>query len=469
MRERTSSRPARALAVTLLTGAALAAGCSDRDTSTLEPFQATTEPLVFDDDFTPGLDFQAFLGSRTDAVSIDASVAYEGSASLRVFVPLPTDPAGSFAGGAFTTSITRNLTQYDALTFYARASEPAIELNEAGLGNDNTGTSRFQAGIADVALDDAEWTKVIIPIPLPEKLVFEQGLFWFAEGAESDSATHEIWFDEVRFETLGTITNPRPFMTGGDVQTFAGTTLAIEGTGTVFDVDGTDVTVSHFPGYFTFSSSDESVARVLNDEIQVVGGGSAEITAMLGDVPVNGTITIGAIDPPSTSAPAPTEGPADVISLFSDAYVDITVDTWSADWDAADVADVAIGNDNVKAYSNLVFAGVEFVNDQVDASQMTHFHLDVWATAGTQLKVKLVDFGENGTYDPPGTGGDDSEHEVVLAPQTIPPFTTGEWVSLDIPMAAFATLAGTSHISQLVLSGAAEFPTLYVDNVYFHR
>ena len=50
------------------------------------------------------------------------------------------------------------------------------------------------------------------------------------------------------------------------------------------------------------------------------------------------------------AAPTPPARNAwDVISLFSNAYDNITIDTWSASWDSAAIEDVQIvGNDTKK-------------------------------------------------------------------------------------------------------------------------
>ena len=74
----------------------------------------------------------------------------------------------------------RDLSGYNALTFWAKASINAT-LNVAGLGNDNTGTSRFTAEQSGIAVTPA-WTKYIIPIPDAPELDQERGMFYFAEG-----------------------------------------------------------------------------------------------------------------------------------------------------------------------------------------------------------------------------------------------------------------------------------------------
>ncbi len=86
---------------------------------------------------------------------------------------------------------------------------------------------------------------------------------------------------------------------------------------------------------------------------------------------------------PNTPAPLPAAAPEDVISFFSGAYDDVPVQFWSTDWDEAEVADVQAGGDDVKHYTNMRFAGIDFGETPVDASGMTHVHMDVWTPETT--------------------------------------------------------------------------------------
>ena len=81
---------------------------------------------------------------------------------------------------------------------------------------------------------------------------------------------------------------------------------------------------------------------------------------------------------PETAAPAPSLPPEDVISLFSGAYDDVPVGSWSADPDEADVADAQAGGDDIKHYTNLRVATIDLGSAPVDASGMTHLHIDIW-------------------------------------------------------------------------------------------
>ena len=182
----------------------------------------------------------------------------------------------------------------------------------------------------------------------------------------------------------------------------------------------------------------------------------------------NGTIYIDNIyfySPPATEpvtpAPVPTHASGDVISLFSDAYTNIAVDTWRTEWSDATLEDVSIEGNAAKKYSSLNFVGIESVASQINASSMTYFHTDVWTGDATQIRIKLVDFGANGAFD----GGDDTEHEI-----TIDNPEQNTWISLDIPLSDFTNLTNRANISQLIYSGEPTGTmTLLIDNVYFHN
>jgi hypothetical protein len=162
-----------------------------------------------------------------------------------------------------------------------------------------------------------------------------------------------------------------------------------------------------------------------------------------------------------TAAPTPTLAASNVISMFSDAYTNVTVDTWRTDWSSATLTDLDIAGNATKKYSALNFVGIEATSSPINASAMTHFHTDIWSSDLTEFKVKLVDFGANGAFG----GGDDVEHEI-----TIPSPAKETWVSIDIPLSDFVGLTTKSHIAQFIFVGAPSgATTVYVDNVYFYK
>jgi hypothetical protein len=419
-----------------------------------------SEGAVFLDDFASGVTFEAFADSKLDAVEIDTSQPLRGSAALKVTVPGPGDAAGFFAGGAFKADAAWDLSGYDVLSFWARADKNA-SVNVAGLGND-AGASQYMVEATSLDISGV-WRKFYVPIPDPSVLSSESGLFYFAEAHENDQG-YTIWLDDIRFESLGASV-VRAAMTSSTLTLEVGSTVQVEGLTATVNADGVDITVSATPAYFTFASSNESVATVdSNGTVTVVGAGSAVVTASLGSVTAAGSVAITTGAPLSEPAPTPTHPASDVISLFSNAYTDVPVDTWSAPWDVADVEDAELQGDDMKLYTGLVFAGIEFTSQTIDATSMTHFHMDIWTPdatdGGEEFKVKLVDFGADGAW----SGGDDVEDELTF---TAPTLATKQWVGLDIPLADFVNMTTLGHQAQLIISGAIS--TVYVDNVYYYR
>lgn len=446
----------------------LFAGC-ERDTNILEPATYPDIPEVFIDGFSSGLNYAAFGGSKVTAFDVDKTTKYKGTSSMKIEVPDFEDPLGAYAGGAYFTENGRDLTNYDALTFWAKASQPA-NIDIVGIGNDLS-SSRNLTSISGLAVNSG-WQKYIIPIPDPSRFNAERGMFFYSEGPESNRG-YTFWIDEVKFEKLGTIAHPRYFILNGQDQNttaIVGQTLNIGDTYVLFNMpNGIDQRVDVAPNYFTFSSSDETVLTVNEKgQISTVGLGSAKVTAKFGTTSVTGSISVAIQESPS-SAPLPTVPPENVISLFSNAYTNVPVDTWATGWlySTAVLTEIQINGDDIKLYTNLNFNGIEFASQPIDATQMTRFHMDIWTPDATTFpaafKVLLVDFGADGAFG----GNDDVSHELSFTANTIPKLVSKQWVQLDVPLSNFSGLTTKKHLAQLVISGDPN--TVFVDNVYFYR
>jgi hypothetical protein len=172
-------------------------------------------------------------------------------------------------------------------------------------------------------------------------------------------------------------------------------------------------------------------------------------------------------DAPTDGPSAPTAAAADVISMFSDSYDDVTVDTWLTSWSndgqgvTAELEDVDLNGNAVKKYSKFGFVGIETASAPIDATSMTHINFDYWTPNGTVFKIKLVDWGADKGYD----GGDDTEHEITLSS-----VTQGEWVSVSIPLSDFTGMTAKGAVAQYILSAEPWVEaTYYIDNMYFSK
>jgi hypothetical protein len=172
---------------------------------------------------------------------------------------------------------------------------------------------------------------------------------------------------------------------------------------------------------------------------------------------------------PTVAAPTPTNPIPNVISLFSGAYTNRPIDTWLTPWSAGTLEDVTIAGNATKKYTLNQFVGIEFTAaNLINATAATHMHIDVWTPITAELRIKLVDFGGNHTYDGPGVA-DDKEHEI-----TYDMVTGGSWVSYDIPFSNFTGLTTRGNLAQLILKSTSSVaralapPVFYVDNIYFY-
>lgn len=428
-----------------------------------------SNPQVFIDGFSGGLEYLPFGGSKLDAFSVDTDIRYSGTASMRFDVPNVGDPAGAFAGAIFPDNGGRDLSGYDALTFWAKATQAAT-INEIGFGND-FGENKFMVTLTNMPISTA-WTKYTIPIPDASKLVEERGMFWYAEGPENGNG-YSFWIDELKFERLGTVAQPRPAIFAGQeevIETFIGTTINMTGLTQTFNLEsGLNQTVSAAPSYFTFKSSDVDVARVSeNGVISIVGKGTAEITAVLAGVRSQGSLTINSLGA-FVPAPTPSRNPLNVISVFSDTYTNIPVDFYNGFFAPFQTtlggADLDIGGDKIIKYTQLNFVATEFKNPTINVSQMTHFHVDIQIQEpidpGDFIAIELGDFGPNAAFG----GGDDSSGRVTFTHTAL---TRNSWISLDIPLAQFG-LTNRNNLAQIFFISDATISTLLVDNMYFYK
>lgn len=447
-------------------------GCEKRELADLEKISFPATADVFIDDFTPDLAYAAFGGSNVRAFQVDKSITHNNSLqSMRFDVPDANSPTGSYAGGVFLSKTGRNLSGFNALTFYIKASQAAT-VATLGLGND-LGANKFVVTLSGTKVN-TNWTKVIIPIPDGTKLTAERGLFYYATGPENGRG-YTFWIDDVRFEKLGTLGTVNNVILNGKDSVISGLEpgdqVSIAGLKCIANLpSGINQSVDISPAYFKFLTSDSSVARVNEvGTVTVIGPGTANITAEVSGKPAANTMRInavGSVPGPVIKAPTPTRDAANVISLYSNAYPNVTVDTWNTRWQfsTADNTFIKVQGDDVIRYKNLNFVGIEFTSQTINATSMDGFHLDIWTpdntTAPNNFKVLLVDFGPNNVFG----GGDDKSHEVTI---TAPTLKSNQWVSLDLPLSSFTGLTTRGNLAQLVLSGTV--PNLYLDNVYFYK
>jgi hypothetical protein len=477
---------------TLLTGLAitLTVSCEREisDDAVLASFPNTPDiftdaPVGLTDEFFES--FDPAVGANPNGFGTDENEAYEGSTSIRIDVPSPSDPDGGFIGGIFRDrGAGRDLSGYDALTFWAKGTLTGNVT--VGFGTD------FEANLYPVSTEiqlTSGWTKYVIPIPDPSRLTQEKGMFLFSAGSFdplgndnpaladsfSDNIGYTFWIDELRFEKLGTTNLLFPYILNAQdiaIDNFSGYMQTIDGLGATFNLaNGQNISVNAAVAYFEFDSSDNSVATVdAFGNVNVIGAGVATITGSIGNQQANGSLEItssGAF----VNAPEPTQAEADVLSIYSDSYVSVN------GFDPGVFAGSNTENIAVQTFdgnSHVSYEGIDFIGmgweGTVDVTGETMVHIDVQLTsgAGSALVMELIDFGPDDTDN---GFGDGTAGGFNVSSQLVP----GEWVGIDIPLNAFTLPTGgggsgnpnLGNIGYIVFvsSNSASF---LIDNIYFY-
>jgi len=447
-------------------------GCQNDENDFEDAKFSTTGAIFIDNPVAMGtLFYLPYGGSKLNAWTVDNDVSYLGTSSMRFDVPNANDPQGNYAGAIFRVDgAPRNLTQYNALTFWIKASQ-GVTIGEFGFGEDFI-ENKYITSITNISVGTA-WTKIIIPIPDASKLTQERGMFRYAAGSQgTNGAGYTFWIDELKFEKLGTIAHGQAsIMNGANVSetTFIGVNSAVEGAVATFNLPtGVNQTVTISSAYLNYVSSNPSVASVdSNGSITSLSSGTAVITANFGDSVAVGSLTINCVGT-FVHAPIPTRNAANVISLFSDTYSNVPVNYYNGYWQPWQTTvsnDFSVEGDNILNYTIFNFVGIEYSSPPINATAMTHVHLDVFfpgaIAPGRQLRVLVVDFGANGVFG----GGDDTRHSTTF---TAPTLVSQNWIGIDIPFSAMPNLLSRSNLAQLILEGG-DGSVLYVDNIYYYN
>jgi uncharacterized protein YjdB len=457
-------------------------------TSSVTVTAPVTGGAVFMGSYPSGVDpLAGFSGSDTvtNPVTIDASVQFNGNASLKIAAGAT---CAGYIGGYIASTAPTDLHAFNALTFWAKSDVAGAVINNFGFGNDNTatGTNAFNveshgpaAPFTGYALTTT-FTKYYIPIPNPAALSAVNGLFYFSGGCPAAGSSFNVWLNDIQFETLSPSQLASTFGSVVNASTGAPTTLNVTvGTpASIGNIGPNTVNYASASAYqvgwahFTYASSNTGVATVdANGMVVGVAAGTANVT-----VSFNGTtlstiaVTVsagGGATAPTTAAPTPSKAAANVIAMYnsSGTYTNSPGINWCAGWSSAACSEYTIAGTTsvVKKYATLNFVGTEFYANPIDASTMTHLHVDVWTPDATKFGIKPVNF-----------GSPNQEAEVQL---TNPPIVTGAWISLDIPLTDFTAINPSmafNNLQQLLFTdnfgtGGVENGTFFIDNVYFWK
>lgn len=188
----------------------------------------------------------------------------------------------------------------------------------------------------------------------------------------------------------------------------------------------------------------EQTPTILDDDNDGVSNSADQCpnTAVGETVDINGCSILTA---PPTNAPAPSLAPENVISLFSDAYTNISGIDYNPNWgQATDVSEIQIDGNAVLVYQGLNYQGTDFDQNHQDVSAMEFLHIDYWTHDATTLKLYLI-----------SPGPVETAFTFNVEKQS--------WQSHSISLNQFSGVDLTDTF-QLKIEGNG---TVYIDNIYF--
>ena len=160
------------------------------------------------------------------------------------------------------------------------------------------------------------------------------------------------------------------------------------------------------------------------------------------------------VSDPVVAAPTPpARAAADVVSIFSNAYTNVTLEELPTSWSQF----TAFTPVQIQTNDTWKITGCDFVGmvtnyaAGINLSAMETMHIDYWTPDNNPIGVKIVN-----TVD----GGE------ALAP--LGTTVTGAWQSIDVPMSAFAALGNKTKITQLLIDPVTP-SKIYIDNFYFYK
>ncbi len=150
---------------------------------------------------------------------------------------------------------------------------------------------------------------------------------------------------------------------------------------------------------------------------------------------------------PTVLAPAPTEPAANVISVYSDTYTNITGVNINPNWGQATVTtEIVILGEKVIKMAGLNYQGIDFAGNAQNVSGKTKLHVDIYSVVATDIKIFVISSGK--------------ENSVTVTTEA------GVWKSFDILLSEY-TVPDLTKVIQFKFE-ATGTPTIFVDNIYFY-
>ena len=177
------------------------------------------------------------------------------------------------------------------------------------------------------------------------------------------------------------------------------------------------------------------------------------------------------LGPPMIPAPTPpARVPENVISIYSDAYANVTIDNFDFGLcGGSAVSEEYIAGNGMQYYSGAGCQGISIENNRINAAAFTNLHFDFYTDEtniiGKVFNIKLVDWAGNATE--AGSTG----LEINFNDGTNPGISAGSWISVDVDISSYSQMVGgnltRSDIAHIHIT--SNLASAWYDNLYIYR
>ncbi|AGC77495.1 putative secreted protein (Por secretion system target) [Nonlabens dokdonensis] len=362
--------------------------------------------------------------------------------------------------GTELTSTNASTMEFLHVDIWTSASPGATDIQVSPI---NSGSGAGET-LVSIAYTSGTWTSVDIP-----KSSFT-GMTWdnvfqmkFAANGPGSTVPVDIYLDNVYFWKNPTVAGADATLSTVEIDNAPLANFSAGVFSYNVDLPAGTTTV---PQVTLATATDAGATVVINQATALPGDATIGVTSANGMSNETYTISFAAVGPSMGTATPPNRPAADVISIFSDAYTDIAVDTFDTSWCPGGTSDVVVAGEAMKRIDGLGCEGIDWQGARtIDATGFTHFHMDVFIDEpnliGKEINMKFSQWG--------GTGGEVSAFNInvgdgAAAAQTL----VNGWNIIDVTIdTAFTGDTTRNDIVQFVIT--SNVPTIWYDNLYLHK
>ena len=219
------------------------------------------------------------------------------------------------------------------------------------------------------------------------------------------------------------------------------------------------------------TTTNATATKSITQATALPGSATVKVTAVDGTTMKTYTVNY-ILSGPAVHAPTPpARNASDVVSLFSDAYTPITVNSQDAGYCGANSFElIQVQGDNTRRWTGNACQGIDFsgAGNHKNLTAFDHVHVDLYTEdtnlVGKVFNLKLVNFA--------GGAGESSSLQVNINDGSNPGIkTTGSWISIDVPITTAGGVIGGStareDIAQAVIS--SNLSKVWYDNFYVYK